>query len=87
MTINTRSVTFAEAEALHAKGARWLCVAAYDHMGHEKGDVLSWHRTYNAAARAAGASQFRSIDELDYVETVDGPYYLAAQRTRQLVAS
>lgn len=65
MNIHTASV--AELTLLQWKGAQWLCVAAYAHGGHERGDVLSWHKSYDAAARAAGSSEWLGLNELHYV--------------------
>jgi hypothetical protein len=63
MTLNTSTATVAELNALKTKGAEWLCVAAYAHQGHEKGDILSWHKSQNSASRAA-KGEFRTIKEL-----------------------
>jgi hypothetical protein len=66
MTINIHTATISELTALKAKGATWFCVAAYDHAEHTKGDVLSWHKTQNAASRAA-KGEYRTVQELHYV--------------------
>lgn len=64
MTTNILTWMPSEKQALLSKGYDWLVVVRYtrnaaDHMG----DVVSRHRSYNAAARAAGPSQFLEIRE------------------------
>jgi enhancing lycopene biosynthesis protein 2 len=66
MALNIHTTTVAELLALKSKGAQWFCVAAYAHLGHEKGEVLSWHKTQHGASRAA-KGEFRTIEELHYI--------------------
>lgn len=80
--MNIHTVTLAELGHLYKRGARWLCVSAYQNGQHEKGDVLSWHKSYNAAARAAGPSQYREIKELDDIEPYDGPRLSMTGKTK-----
>ena len=69
------NLTFEQCAALDRKGASYVVYAAYAHEGHEIGDVLSWHKTHEAASRAAGQSQFRGVFDLNDVETEMGTYY------------
>jgi hypothetical protein len=63
---NVHTATAHALQSLQAKGARWVCVAAYAHAGHERGDILSWHKTYDAACRAA-KGEFRRVNELAHI--------------------
>lgn len=53
----------AELRKLRARGARWLVVGRY---GDQFGELISWHRTYDAAARKAGTNdQIADIQEVN----------------------
>jgi hypothetical protein len=57
-----------DTEALIKKGFTWAVVAQYAHAGYERAEIISKHRSYNAANRAAGGhyGSFRSIIDLHY---------------------
>lgn len=38
--------------ALKSKGAEWLVVCKHDIGGYRRGDVKSWHKSYDAAMRS-----------------------------------
>lgn len=70
--LNIRSWNAAERDALRKRGARHLVVVRYTRRADERqGDVVSWHRTYDAAARAVGPSEYLSIEDIDYTTGSD----------------
>jgi hypothetical protein len=76
---NIHTATTAELTTLQSKGAKWLCVAAYNHAGHERGDVLSWHKTQPAAARAAHNEWRKTVELADAMD--DTRYFEQAVST------
>lgn len=64
--MNLYQATASELEALSAKGANWLVIAAYSFGLHERKDVLSWHKTREAAGR-----KYRSNERVAIVDIAD----------------
>ena len=56
--------TAQQLRSLKAKGAQYLTVCVYDVGQHQKGVVLSWHKTHDAAQRAAKPLQYVGVYEL-----------------------
>lgn len=50
--MNATNKTASELRRLQEQGARYLLVCRYSVGRWDKGDVLSWHRTHDAAVRA-----------------------------------
>lgn len=69
--MNVNSMTVAEKESLYRKGIRWLACVHYTSRADEtKGDVVSCHKTYGAAAKASRSSHV-SIKDINDVWPID----------------
>ena len=58
-----------EKQDLIKRGARWLVVVQYTRNAEDrKGDIVSWHKSHEAASRAA-RSQFLELRDIHYCDT------------------
>jgi hypothetical protein len=64
MDMNIRTATSTEINNLIQRGAKWLCVAAYDHSDLHRNDIISWHKSHDAACKAAGPSNWRKVVDI-----------------------
>ena len=63
MTIQT-TYTAEQLAALKARGAQYLVVCRHSVGQHTQGEVISWHRTHDAAQRAAKPLQYLGVHDL-----------------------
>ena len=50
--MNIGQWTQADKATLLRRGAEWIIVVRYSYADRRRGDVISWHRTHEAANRA-----------------------------------
>ena len=59
-----QQLTAAELQALHAKGIRYIVIAAYQIGQYQAGDIVSKHKSNYAAQKAAGASDWYAVKDI-----------------------
>ncbi len=61
-----RQATYKKAEliALKARGAQYLSVQKHELNGIAAGTVLGWHKSYDAAWKRAGSSDFTTVEDI-----------------------
>ena len=47
------------------QGYEWVVYAAYEHAGHEKGEIISKHKSYAAAEKKARNNNFLGIRDIN----------------------
>lgn len=62
--MHQHTYTADQLHALQQRGAQYLTVCQYSIGRHTSGDVLSWHRSHDAAQRAAKPLQYVAVVDL-----------------------
>jgi len=57
--------TAQQLRSLKSKGAQYLTICAHDIGTHTKGDVVSWHKSHDAAQRAAKPHQYVAVYDIN----------------------
>jgi hypothetical protein len=66
---NINSWTPSEKAKLIGRGARWLVVTQYTrNPSQRKGDIVSWHKTHEAAGRAAWGDDYVELRDIRYCD-------------------
>ena len=84
MTQRTYTITTTETARLIGKGCQYLAVAAYDHGEYQRNDIISWHKSYSAAAKAAAGDYRRVVSIHDVAKDAADTEYLEKTMGRML---